>query len=226
MGRIVGVVTNPRAIYTEVAAHPLFAGVLLILLATSIAATLVFFSTDVGQQALVDQLVRSAESFGRTVSEAQYERLQQWVLTSPYVMAAAELVLVPAALLLMSGGILAVFSVLGHKSTFRQTAAVVTHSGTILLLQQLVLFSLAYARESLSSPTNLAAFLPMLEEDSLPARLLGSIDLFRVWWIASVAVGLAVLYRRRATPIACGLFAIYLASAVAIAIAQVILSGA
>jgi hypothetical protein len=61
---------------------------------------------------------------------------------------------------------------------------------------------LNYARESLSSPTNLAVFAPFLDEGSLAARFLGMIDLFLVWWVVVLAIGLAVLYRRLAGPVA------------------------
>ena len=47
----------------------------------------------------------------------------------------------------------------------------------------------------MSSPTNLAVFLPFLDESSFLARLLGSIDLFFIWWMLSLAIGLGVLYR-------------------------------
>jgi hypothetical protein len=36
------------------------------------------------------------------------------------------------------------------------------------------------------------------------------IDLFIIWWFIVLAIGLAVLYRRRTQPIAISLFAVYL----------------
>jgi hypothetical protein len=38
--------------------------------------------------------------------------------------------------------------------------------------------------------TNLAVFFPFLDENSFPARLLGSIDLSLIWWIVSLPIGL------------------------------------
>jgi hypothetical protein len=57
-------------------------------------------------------------------------------------------------------------------------------------------------------------FLPMIDESSFAAKLLGSFDLFRIWWTINLAIGLGVLYRRRTGPIAASLLIIYTALAV------------
>ena len=61
----------------------------------------------------------------------------------------------------------------------------------------------------MTSATNLAVLLPMLDEKSFLGRLLGMIDLFIIWWLLVLAIGLAVLYRRRTQPIAIALFGVY-----------------
>jgi hypothetical protein len=43
------------------------------------------------------------------------------------------------------------------------------------------------------------------------SRFLGAIDLFVIWWIVSLAIGLGVLDRRRTSPIATTLIVIYVA---------------
>ena len=93
----------------------------------------------------------------------------------------------------------------------------VAHSGVVLAVLALFTTPLAYARESLSGATNLAVFAPFLDESSFAARLLGSIDLFVIWWIVSLAIGFGVLYRKRTGPIATTMFAVYAAIAVIIA---------
>ena len=59
-----------------------------------------------------------------------------------------------------------------------------------------------YLRGTLSSATNLAVLLPMIDETSFLGRLLGMVDLFIIWWLVVLAIGLGVLYRRRTQPIA------------------------
>jgi hypothetical protein len=78
----------------------------------------------------------------------------------------------------------------------------------------------------MSSSTSLAIFLPMLDDTSFPGRLLWSIDLFRIWWIVSLAIGFGVLYKRRTGPIAGTMLAIYAVFAVVVAAVMTSLSGA
>jgi hypothetical protein len=69
----------------------------------------------------------------------------------------------------------------------------------------------------MTSATNLSVLLPMIDEKSFMGRLLGMIDLFMVWYVLVLAIGLGVLYRRRTQPVAIGLFAVYAVIAVAVA---------
>ena len=96
--------------------------------------------------------------------------------------------------------------------------AVVTHAGAISILATLFTLPLNYARESLSGATNLGVFAPFLDEGSLPARFLGMIDLFLVWWVVVLAIGLAVLYKRRTGPVALSLLGAYVGIAAIIAV--------
>jgi len=121
----------------------------------------------------------------------------------------------------------AVFNaLLGGEATFKQVYAVVVHSGVLLSVQALFGLPLAYARESLSGATNLAVFFPFLDENTFVARLLGSIDLFLVWWIVSLAIGLSVLYRRRTAPVATTMLVVYVAIGLVIAAIKTATSGA
>jgi hypothetical protein len=69
----------------------------------------------------------------------------------------------------------------------------------------------------MASATNLAVLLPMLDEKSFIGRLFGMIDLFWIWWLIVLAIGLGVLYKRRTQPIAFALFGVYAVCIVAIA---------
>jgi hypothetical protein len=115
---------------------------------------------------------------------------------------------------------------LGHDATFKQAWAVVVHSGFVLVLAPLFVFPLDYIRESMTSPTTLAVFLPFLDENSFLAHMFGAIDLFYIWWLVNLAIGLGVLYKRRTGPIATVLLCVYAALAVVIAGVRQALSGA
>jgi hypothetical protein len=129
--------------------------------------------------------------------------------------------------LIVAGIAFAVFNAaLGGDATFKQAYAVVAHSGIVIAVQQLFVLPLDYVRETLSSPTNLAVFLPFLDENSFAARLLGSIDLFVIWWVINVSIGFAVLYRKRTGPIAATLLVIYVTIGLVIAAVKTALAGA
>ena len=129
-----------------------------------------------------------------------------------------QLVSLGVGCLVISGIAFAVFNaMLGGDASYKQVFAVVAHSGVVLAVLALFTTPLAYARESMSGTTNLAVFLPFLDDSSFLARLLGSIDLIFIWWMLSLAIGLGVLYRKRTGPIATTMFALYAAIAVIIA---------
>jgi hypothetical protein len=224
--RMVGVIFSPRATYAAVAARPRVLGALAVVLAVIVAGTFLFLSTDIGQQASLDDNVRRMESFGRTVDDVQYAQMERMAPYSRYFAAVFQMIFMPVLALIVAGLAYAVFNAaLGGDAAFKQLYAIVVHSGAIMVVQALFGLPLAYARESLSGTTNLGVFFPFLDENSFAARMLGSLDLFLIWWIVSLAIGLGVLYRRRTGPIATTLLVIYAAIGVLIAAIKAMSSG-
>ena len=225
--RLIGILMSPRTAYADVVARPRVLGALAVVILISSTAVYTFMSTEVGKQAGLDMQVRQMESFGRTMTDAQYQRMEQMAGYAPYFGAGGQIVTLPLMALIIAGIAFAVFNAaLGGDATFKQVYAVVAHSGVIIAVQQLFTLPLDYVRETLSSPTNLAVFLPFLDENSFPARLLGSIDLFVIWWSINLAIGLGVLYRKRTGPIATTLLVIYVTIGLVIAAVKTALAGA
>ena len=216
--RFAGILFAPRATYAAVAAHPRWLGILLVVFLISAAASVALLSTDVGRNAVIDQQIASRESFGRPMTQAEIDRVEAFAPYFVYITPVFQLFGLSAAALVISGFAFAVFNaMLGGDATFKQVFAVVCHSGVVLAALSVFTTPLAYVRGSLSSATNLAVFLPFLDENSFPARMLGSIDLIFIWWMLSLAIGLGVLYRKRTGPIAITMLAIYVAIGVIIA---------
>jgi hypothetical protein len=109
-----------------------------------------------------------------------------------------------------TGLILAVFTNDKRPVTARQVFAVVVHAGVILALRQVVAAPVSYLRETTSSATALNVWVPGLGETSPVGRLLAMFDLFIVWWLVVVAIGVAVLYDRRARGLAAMFVGIYI----------------
>jgi hypothetical protein len=225
--RLIGVLFSPRATYAAIAAKPRVFGALAVVVILSAAAVFTFLSTEVGQRAALDMQMQQAESFGRTITDAQYERIEKMAGYSKYFGAVSQAIALPLMALVISGIAFAVFNAaLGGDATFKQVYAVVAHSGILIAVQQLFTLPLDYARETMSSPTNLAVFTPFLDDTSFLARMLGSIDLFVIWWAINVSIGLAVLYRRRTGPIATTVLIIYVVIGLIIAAVKTAIAGA
>ncbi|MEO8259375.1 MAG: YIP1 family protein [Acidobacteriota bacterium] len=229
VARIFGVLVAPRATYADVAARPRWLGVLAVVLLVMATGSIILFSTTVGQEALLDQQVSMIESFGVKLPAERYQAMEANLArpTTPYVTAAGQVVFVPIMALIIAGIAMGIFTaVLGGDATFKQVFSVVAHAGVVSMAQQLFVYPLDYARGSLSSPTNLGVFLPFLDEMTFAARLLGTIDLFLIWWLVNLAIGLGVLYKRRTGPIAVGFLSVYLVIALIIAAIRTAVAGA
>jgi hypothetical protein len=147
-----------------------------------------------------------------------YANMAKGMRFATYQTFVSVLVFGPVISVVIAGILWGVFAVLmGGQATFKQLFAVYVHSSVISAVGQLFTGPLNYFRGSMSSATNLAVFLPMIDDQSFIGRLLGMIDLFIIWWFVLLAIGLGVLYRRRTQPIAIGLFGLYAVIIVVIA---------
>ena len=216
--RVWGVLTSPRETFADIAARPRWFGMAALVLVLTAICTGWFFSTQVGQTAWLDQVAEQARTAGREMPEAQWAAMEKMAQYMGLIYAGATLVVAPIMWLIICGILFAVFNAaLGGTATFKQLFAVFVHSTAVSIVQQLFVTPLNYVRESATSATNLAVFLPMLDEGSFLAKFLGTIDLFLVWWVIVLSVGLGVLFKRRTGPIAAGLFVVYGVIAVIVA---------
>ncbi len=99
---------------------------------------------------------------------------------------------------------------LGGTATFKQVLCVVGHATIITALGAVIGAPVQYAQGTMSAfgPFTLTALLPMLSETSFLARFLSFVNVFSIWGTIVTAIGLGVLYRRKTTNIAIGLFAL------------------
>jgi hypothetical protein len=64
-----------------------------------------------------------------------------------------------------------------------------------------------------------------MAEGSVLASMLGFIDLFWIWYLVVLALGLAAVYRRKWTSVAAGLFVVYVLIGLAVAAVKAVLGG-
>ncbi len=217
MRRVTGVLRHPRAMMAEVVRHPAFITTwVLVLLVVAVCGGLLL-STPIGQQALVDERVRVTEALGGRVDDATYDRLRSDPPVSIYLTSGGRLLLTPPITILMAAGLMALARFDGARVTFVTALAIAVHATVVLAVQQVVAAPLHYVNESLTSPTNLAGLLRVFDEGSVPARLLGTIDVFGLWWMWLLAVGLAAATGRPARQYIWRLLAVYVGVAAIIA---------
>ena len=223
--RLIDMVRAPRATLQVAIAAPRSLDLALLIVVVAAILNAGFLMTHVGRLAALDQQVRQLESFGVEITDARYEELKQLVPYRPAISAATVIIGWPIAWL----GIAVLIHMLrrhaSHGVTYAQVLAVVVHASAILAVRVLVEAPLNYARESLGGATSLATLLPAFSESTLLARFLGAIDIFIVWWVIVLAMGLALLYRSRTVTIAQWLFGAYAAAAAALAVAQALRGG-
>lgn len=216
VARFIGIITSPRDTYEAVVAHPKWFGMLAVVAIGMGLLFAGFLFTKTGQDAWLEAAITGP--FSRRVNEQQIQGMQRIAPFVGYFALVQFLIGLPLVSVVIAAILYAVFNAaLGGTATFKQVFAVVVHGGPIGILSALFTVPLNYSRGTMSSATNLGVFLPMLPEQSFLAHFLGVIDIFLVWQLFVLSIGLAVLYRRRTQPIATALLVVYGIIAVIIA---------
>lgn len=197
--------------------------VVLVLWAGSAAAVL---TTPVGRQALVDERVRVTEALGGSVDDATYRAWQAHPPFATYLSSGGRTLLLPVVTLLVGAGLWLMLRRSAGGGTFRGCLSVAVHATVVLAVQQVLAAPLHLVRESLTSPFNLAAVLPLFDEGSLPARFLGTVEVFGLWWVVLLAVGCAALTGRRVRTFLGPFVGVYAGVAAVVAAAVVMMGGA
>jgi len=217
--RFIGIITAPKETFKGVVAVPKWLGMLVLTAVLSAFFAALPMTTDAGKQAALDQQVESMKSFGMEVSDQMYAQMEKGTSRMPYTTAGFVLFLSPIIAVIVAGILFAIFNAaLGGEASFKQVFAVLVHAGAVSALSTVFSGIVNYFRGGVGSAANLGALMPMLPEGSFVANLLGTIDVFLVWYVIVLAIGLGVLYKRRTQPIAISLLALYAVIALVIAI--------
>lgn len=221
VARFIGVITSPKATFTSVVAHPKWLGMLAVTTVLVAFFTALPMTTPAGRQAALDQQVESMKSFGFEVNDEMYAQMQKSSEMAPYTTGISVLLVSPIFMVIVAGILFAVFNAaMGGEASFKQVFTVLVHAGAVSALSSVFSGVINYFRGGVSSAANLGALLPMLPEGSFVANLLGTLDVFLIWYVIVLAMGLAVLYRRRTQPIAISLMVVYAVIAVIIAVVK------
>lgn len=216
--RAIGIITSPKATFEAVVRKPKVLGVLALVAFLVGASQSAMNLTEKGRQAAVDFQVSQMEKFGVTVTDQMYESIAARQKYAVYTSFVGTFISFPIVLLIMSGLLYAVFNaIMGGTGEFKQVMAVCAHSMVISSLGAVFGGVMNFMRGSIStSVANLGMLLPMLPERSFAANLAGAIDVFTIWWVVTLSIGLSVLYKRKTSSVAMGLFVVYAVIAIGV----------
>jgi hypothetical protein len=202
----------------EVVRHPVFITTWVAVLLAVLVCGGLLLSTDVGRQALVDERVRVTEALGGRVDDAQYARLQANPPYLVYFTSGGRLLVTPEMTLLVAAGVMALARIDGASVSYLTALAITVHATVVLALQQIVATPFHFIQEALTSPTTVAGVLRVFDEGTLPSRLFGAIDVFGLWWMWLLSVGLAAAAGKPARRYLWRLLAVYVGVAAMIAV--------
>ena len=225
--RFIGVITSPKATFLSIVPHPKWLGMLALTTVLVAGFSALPMTTEAGKQAAIDQQVQQRRSFGMETSDQAYAQMEKMSGVMPYITMGTVMVFSPIMAVVIAGILFAIFNAaLGGEASFKQVFTVLVHAGAVSALSTVFSGIVNYFRGGVGSAANLGALLPMLPENSFAANLLGTVDVFLVWYAIVLAMGLAVLYRRRTQPIAMSLLAVYAVIALVIAVVKSRVGGA
>lgn len=224
--RIRGVLRQPRATFEALAAAPRSADVLALAFVATCAAAALVLETETGELALLDHLERTISAVGGRMDEAKYATLQEMSGHGALYALATALVRGPLLAVGLSAALVGVLRApAGAPVSYRQVLAVTAHAGVVLALGQAAAAPLIYARETMTSPLTLALFFTILDQGSPLARFAAMIDLFVIWWLVVLAIGVSVLYRRQAARLVAAFAGLYVVMAALVALTVGIMGG-
>lgn len=213
VSRAIGVMTAPEETFRVVTQFPRPAGILFVICLVLALATGLPQFTEKGREAAVNMQIQQMERTGREVTPEMRTQMETFGHYNGYITIVSIFAIVPVLSVVFSALYWALFNtVLGGTATFKQVMGIVTHAQVIGALGAVISAPVMYIQgiASMAGPFNLGALVPMLEPTSAVFRVLTNVSFFTVWQTVVSAIGLGVLYRRKATPIAIFLVAVYL----------------
>ncbi|NIN01246.1 MAG: hypothetical protein GTO24_25085 [candidate division Zixibacteria bacterium] len=146
---------------------------------------------------MMDQQVQRIQENER-IPEEQKERIIETLKEKEHP-PVWQLAIAPAgsliALVIVSAVLFFVFNVLmGGDSTFRRAFSVYCYSALVAIPSMIVKFPLIMSKGNLNVQTSLALLLSADAKDTFLYSVLSSFDIFTVWQVILVSMGLGVMY--------------------------------
>jgi tryptophan-rich sensory protein len=196
--KIIAVFTSPKKAFEIIAEKPdwLAPMIAMVIIGILFAVTVV---PKVVMPAQIEQVTEQMRDRGAT--DEQIEQTVK-IMTGPITTifgVVGALLGTPITLLVISGILFGVCSLFGGQAKFLQVFSAYTYAGLIASLGGIVKGILMWTQQSIHVGTSLALLLSEDLSKTFLYRLLGHFDLFTLWQLGALIIGLAVIYRWKAT---------------------------
>jgi len=208
LGRLTGVLFDPKPAFVDIAARPVRWWVPLVLLSALSVVFITLFTQRVGWEQVVRQAIeqnpQAQERLAAIPAERREEVIRQQASISKTAGYVFSVVGTPLFALILAGIFLFVFNLLAGVSEvrFKSAFAVICYAllpfGVRGLLAGVMMYVQSPAEFDIQNPvmSNVAA---VLDPDMTPKWVLSvlrSVDLFNIWTVLLIATGFSVMGRR------------------------------
>ena len=205
--RFLGMLTSPKSTYENVVSWPRWGGMLVVTTVITVVTVFVFLSTEVGRDIVMKQQIEAGAPAAQAEMAVKFSR---------FIAPVAMVIFIPLFALAVSGILLGVFAITGGSASFKQVLSVYVHSGVVGTVAGVVNGVINYFLATDTNVTSLKGIGNAFAEKGFLAGFFGALDLTFFLGLFVLAIGLAVLYRRRTAPIFLSLSAVYLVVALVI----------
>jgi len=215
--RIITVFVAPTATFKAVRNRPKWLAPFLIILVLTLGIT--HFLKPVAQEVQREAVIEQLEKQGMSDSEidSQLENMQSMMKIWMYPSA-----LLATAFMLFAGALIWLFvsnTIIGSDVNFGQMMGVNCYRYLILILGSLIKLPIMLSQNTINVHFSLATFMSDEAQNTFIYKFLSNIELFNIWSIAVLCIGIAVVSRvkvEKVWPWAVLLFLIYYAGAAGI----------
>jgi len=195
--RVIGVLFSPDATFASIARRPDWVLPLVLILVTSLLGGFV-----IGQHVDFGAATREAMEQNKNVSSEQVDRAVKMTNTFGKVFSYLSPVIGAIFLLIIAGILLLAFRLFGGEGDFKQAFSVVCYASVPTILKSILTMIIIMARGGMIPAQTLATvvrsnpgFLVNYKTQPMAFALLGSLDLFTIWYLVLLIIGFAYVSR-------------------------------
>lgn len=191
MDKIINIFFSPAKVFQSLKEKPSWAlPLVIVLIFIALTAVVTVISTKDVAMAKQEEVLKE-----RGMSDEQIQQAKVF-LTGPLpaVFGAIGAIIVTGVILLIFALLLNVLvPAFGGVGSFARVFSVVSHSALVMVPGNIIRLLLILVTKSISATTSLAAFTPNLARNSVIFQILASFDLFTIWEMILVAMGIRIV---------------------------------